>query len=374
MKRFIKNILFFFLPVLLFCSILAPFYLAAFNCGEFKDIEENIEVQRNNHDILIGLGYNEQTTYYKLVNANYYQANVIALGTSRVMLFKNAYFTRSFYNCGGAVGGNYSEYINFLKNLTYKPEVILLGLDQWVFNDAWNRSCKDYTRFKKIEKDNRNKGSMLKDIARDWTRKKWSFADLKIYPENIGFNGRIKGSGFMYDGSYYYGDVYRNPQKQEDYQFKDTFSRIEEGKYRFEWGERIDNDTLDQLKNLLDYCSEKKIYVIGILPPFAPAVYSKIEQSGNYNYFNGILPACQELFLIYGFEVYDYSNGSCIKVTDDSFIDGFHGSEVVYCKIIQDMIKKSSIISNYVDLKKMNALLNNAYDGKTFLSPDRRNK
>ena len=73
----------------------------------------------------------------------------------------------------------------------------------------------------------------------------------------------------------------------EDYQFKDTFSRIEEGKYRFEWGERIDNDTLDQLKNLLDYCSEKKIYVIGILPPFAPAVYSKIEQSGNYNYFNG---------------------------------------------------------------------------------------
>ena len=52
-----------------------PFYLVAVNCGEFKDIEENVEAQRKNHDMLIGLGYNEQTTYYKLINANYFNLN-----------------------------------------------------------------------------------------------------------------------------------------------------------------------------------------------------------------------------------------------------------------------------------------------------------
>lgn len=372
MKRFIKNILLFFLPVIMFCCAMLPFYFAAVNCGEFKDIEESIEIQRKNHDILIGLGYNEQTAYYKLVNANYYQADVIALGTSRVMQFKKEFFKSSFYNCGGAVGGNYKEYVNFLENLTYKPKVILLGLDQWVFNDAWNRSCTDYTGFKKIEKENRNKGSMLKKIVKDWTRKKWRFTDLKLYPVNIGFNGRIKDEGFIYDGSYYYGNIYRNPKGQKDYQFKDTFDRIEGGKYRFEWGKHIDTDTLEQLKFLLDYCSEKKIFVIGFLPPFAPAVYNRIVQSGNYDYFNEIAPFCQELFAGYGFEFYDYTDNNRLIVTDKYFIDGFHGSDVLYGKIIQDMIKKGSIINNEVDLQTTDSLLNNAYSEKTFFSPDRK--
>ena len=372
MKRFIKNIFLFFIPVILFCSAMIPFYLVAVNCGEFKDIEENVEAQRKNHDMLIGLGYNEQTTYYKLINANYFKADVIALGTSRVMQFKKVFFKSSFYNCGGAVGGNYKEYVNFLKNLTYKPEVILLGLDQWVFNRAWNRSCKDYIQFKKIEKDNRNKGFMLIRIVKDWTKKKWRFADLKLYPVNIGFNGRIKDAGFMYDGSYYYGNVYRTPQNQEDYQFKDTFTRIEMGKSRFEWGNHIDADTLAQLKNLLDYCSEKGIRVIGLLPPFAPSVYNKMIRSGNYGYFSEIGPACQKLFSTYNFEIYDFADSNCLMVTDDFFLDGFHGSEVVYGKILQDLTRQESIISKYIDESMADKILNNAYDGLTFYNPYRK--
>ena len=68
------------------------------------------------------------------------------------MQFKDVFFEKSFFNCGGAVAGNYNEYENFLKNLEYKPECILLGLDTWVFNDAWNQSCGDYSSFEKIEK------------------------------------------------------------------------------------------------------------------------------------------------------------------------------------------------------------------------------
>lgn len=372
MKRFIKNIFLFFLPFLLFFSALIPFYFAAVDCGEFKDLQENIVAQRNNQNILIGLGYNEQTTYYKLVNANYYKAEVIALGTSRVMQFKKEFFKSSFYNCGGAVAGNYTEYINFLKNLTYKPHVVLLGLDQWVFNDAWNRSCKDYKVFIKIEKEKRNKASMLKEIVKDWRHKKWKFSDLKLYPDNVGFNGRIKEAGFLADGSYYYGDVYRNPQGQKDYLFKDTFDRIAQGKSRFEWGVHIDPDTLKQLETLLSYCSDNHIRVVGILPPFAPAVYEKIKSIGKYGYLDEIEPACRQIFNKYGYKLFDYTDASYLQVTDSYFVDGFHGSEVAYGVIIRDISARSTFFTKHIDQNKLNELLYKPYSFYTFFNPDRR--
>ncbi len=372
MKKFIKDIVLFLLPFLILASCSVPFYLEALNCGEFSDIIDNIEVQRENHNIIIGLGYNEQTSYYKLVNANYYEADIIALGTSRVMQFKDVFFEKDFYNCGGAVGGNYDEYVNFLKNMEYKPECILLGLDAWVFNDAWNQSKGDYSSFIKIRETNRSKRAMLKSIIWDWIDGKWSFADLECYTDNIGFNGRIKDNGFMYDGSYYYGDTYRDPEGQEDYLFVNTLDRIETGTRNFEWGDHIDQDSLVQLENLLSYCEGNGIYVIGFLAPFAPTVYIAMSESDNYKYMTEIESACFELFNGHGFEFYNYIDGVCLDVTDDYFIDGFHGSEIVYGYILEDMILNNSIVNEYVDLSNIQYLLENSYDKRTFYNPDTR--
>ncbi len=358
MKRFIKNIILFFLPVFLFCSATIPFYLAAVNCGEFKDIEENIEIQRKNHDVLIGLGYNEQTTYYKIVNANYYQAEVIALGTSRVMQFKKEFFKRSFYNCGGAVSWNYDEYVNFLENLTYKPKVIILGVDQWVFNNEWNRNRKKYSTFTSIKKIDRNKVSMLKQIIKDWSQNKWSFSSLNLYKKNIGFNGCIKDSGFMLDGSYFYGDIYRKPEEQSDYQFRNSFERMKKGDSPFVWGQEIEIETIKQLTSLLKYCAKHNIYVIGFLPPFAPSVCQSMKDSGNYSYIDKIPSSCKEIFDAYGYELYNFTNNEGLTVIDDYFVDGFHGNDIVYGKILQKMIEHKSRIAPYLDMMKVNSLIN----------------
>lgn len=373
MKRFIRDVIVLILPIILMVMVRFPFYIVATRCGEFKTIQDNIAVQRENREILIGLGYNEQTRYYKLVNANYYKADILALGTSRVMQFKEVFFEKDFYNCGGAVAGNYNEYVNFLKNLEYKPECILLGLDTWVFNDAWNQSCADYSNFGKIEEIYRSKRVMLESIMSDWMKRKWNFNSLKDYPDNIGFNGRIKDSGFMYDGSYYEGYRCRHPEEQEDYLFADTFDRIETGTGRFEWGDYIDQDTLVQLENLLSYCAENDIEVVGFITPFAPTVYETMRDSGNYGYLTQIEAACKELFDEYNFEVHNYMDGSCLNVTDDYFLDGFHGSEIVYGYILEDMVSKGSKIDKYVDPCNTHYLLENAYDGRTFYDPDARN-
>lgn len=373
MKKFIFNILCFFMPIFVVLLGILPFYIVSLYSGELKDIDKSIEEQRLNHQVLIGMGYNEQKEYYKISNANSYKARVIALGTSRVMQFKQEFFKADFYNCGGAVSGNYNEYVNFLKNLSYEPEVLLVGLDSWVFNDAWNQVRDDYEEFVKIEKPNRDEKTIIKAVLEDWVKKKWVFADLEKYPNNIGFNGRVKDDGFMYDGSYYNGDTYRNPDKHTDYLFVDTLNRIATGTSRFEWGEHVDQDTFVQLENLLSYCKERNILVVGFLTPYAPAIYDVMINSGNYNYLNEIVPACVELFDRYEYEFYNYMDGEDLGATDDYFIDGFHGSEILYGHILEDMILNGSRLKRYADFEMIQYMINNSFDNKVFLNPDERN-
>lgn len=372
MERFIKNIILFSIPIFLIGACVIPFYLAGYNTGEFSDIDEAIKSQREDHNILLGLGYNEQTPYYKLMNADYYQADIIALGTSRALQYKSVYFKGDFYNCGGAVAGNYDEYKNFLENLSYTPDMILLDLDAWVFNDAWNQSCRDYDDHVDITMIQRDMGPMLKQVIKDWSAGRWKASDLDLYADNIGFNGKIRDSGFMYDGSYYYGDIYRYPEIQQDYQFKDTRDRIKKGDRRFEHGDHVDPDTVDRLDGLLRYCSHNDIYVIGYIAPFAPSIYKEMIESGAYGYLDEIDAESRKIFERYGFELYDHASGDIPDVIDGYFIDGFHGSEVAHALMVRDMLRHGSEIKVYIDEKKLDSLIRDAYSGSVFERPDKR--
>lgn len=361
MKKFICQLSIFMIPFGIILVVYCFFMRVGYVTGEFRDFDTLIQEQREDHSIFIGMGYNEQTAYYKLTNANYYQPDVIALGTSRVMQFKNEYFSRSFYNCGGAVGENYDEYLNFLKNLVYNPKVIMLGLDEWVFNDTWNHYRPLYSDYVSIALLERNKLVMTNDIIKDFIIGKWSFNEINNYDMNYGFNGRIKDKGFCWDGSYFYGDVYRNPELQEDYLLADTFSRIDGGYGGFEWAEHIDDETFEYLEVFLKYCKDNDIEVIGFAPPFAPSVYNKMIESGNYGYLTEIDPLCEQLFAKYSYEYYSYVCGDVLGTDDSYYIDGFHGSEVVYANIIKDMLNHHSSIREYINEDVLDALLEDPY-------------
>lgn len=361
MKKFLCRLLFFLIPFYFVGLFIGFVYYIGWTTGEFADFSQLIEMQRQDHNIFIGMGYNEQTAYYKLENANYYQADVITLGTSRVMQFKNEYFDSDFYNCGGAVGWNYDEYLNFVKNLNYTPRMIIIGLDQWVFNDAWNQYCIAYDNEIPIGMIDRNSISMEWSMIKDLLSCKWNVYAIENYPMNYGVTGRSKGVGFQWDGSYYSGNVYREPTTQEDYMFVITFERIDGGYGFFEWGEHIDDKTCGYLKAFLEYCKENGIMVIGFAPPFAPSVYNRMIASGNYSYLSEISPKCEEIFQQYGYEYYDYTDVSILNVGDAYFVDGYHGGEVAYAYIVEDMLAQGSCLREYVDEKQLEELLSDCY-------------
>lgn len=363
MKKFIIKVLIFLLP---FGALISPFIYVAEKSMEICDLDKVIDIQNNSEDMLLGMGYNEQTKYYKYRNANSFKAEVISLGTSRVMQFKAPYFSTDFYNCGGAVGSNYNEYLEFLENLEPEalPEYLILGLDSWVFNEKWSGT------YHPLSKREVSKVSIVKRIADDYFSHKWTLKQFLTGYDNIGFNGIIKGNGFRKDGSYYYMDTYLYPEKQNDYCFKDTFSRIRQGSARFEYGESVSQDTVQYLEKLLEFCSQREIFVIAFITPYAPSVVKKMEETGGYSYLNKIAPALQGMFDRYGYELYDFTNIKQLGCDNSYFVDGFHGGDVAYGMLIREMCQKNSRIKKVVNEDMLRKMLDGKFSNLLFDAPD----
>jgi len=75
----------------------------------------------------------------------------------------------------------------------------------------------------------------------------------------------------------------------------------------------------------------------------------------SFSYVFKLEPKLQPLFEKYGFHLFDFSDASLMGATDEEMIDGIHGSEKTYLRILIEMAKTDSILNSYVssvDLKE----------------------
>ncbi len=366
MKKFIMRLFCFLLPIL---AVVMPILLIGCMTGEMTSLNWSMAKQWRKKESLVGMAYNDAEAYYKMKNANHYQAEIVALGTSRVLEFSSEYFVGDFYNCGRGVTYNFDEYKNFLENLTYTPEVMILGLDPWVFHDGWNEGCPSWNEYKKITYHKRENMEIVRSLVEAYQAGKWELHDLKNYPENCGLNGIVKNNGYRWDGSYYYGEDYRDAETTSEKRLRDTFDRIKVGEGRFAWGTKVSERTLALLEELLSYCKAEGIEVIGFFPPLAPSVYAAMTESENYTYVASLMQETTPLFTRYGYQVFDYLDGESLGVSDEAFIDGFHGSEVVYGLLILDMLPSSKPLQKIIDAARLQELYEQRYSELTFTIP-----
>ena len=147
-------------------------------------------------------------------------------------------------------------------------------------------------------------------------------------------------------------------KKSADYLFRNTLERIELGVNRFEYGQDLSIQALNDIDELLKYCSEKNIYVTGFLPPYANRIYRcMINRDDKYAYINKIYPALNRKFSKYNYQIYDFSDVHACNSNDNEVIDGFHGSEVSYAKLLCKIASQNKIINNFVDTEKIKKLL-----------------
>lgn len=360
MKKFIIQIIIFISPFILIFGL--PTYILWQSKENFYKIDNLLT---DNEKLLIGYAYNENN--YGNIKWTYLNSNKIksvwVLGSSRVLQFRKNMFDATFYNAGYTIS-SINDFTPFIKSLPNSklPKYIIVGLDQWMFNesydslnvkqstDAWQNS---FTFYPKVF-------STYKNVYADLFAGKYNISSLNQHSDSwnkIGLNAKIKNTGFRNDGSIYYGDqiikLINKDTIAGDYNYSDTFGRIERGDSRFQYGKTVNKKALAELDRFLKYCKTKHITIIAFLPPFADKVYNKMNDSNNYAYLKGIYSSVRPIFDKYNYEIYDFSKVSSCNSNDNETIDGFHGGESTYQKLLISILDSGSILNKATNVKRL---------------------
>lgn len=366
MSKFLIKLMIFLIP---FSVLLLPL-TGLFYSGEI--LLNCRKIARENDKYVFGLAYSEVGRQFKYVNMTERDRfTVAAIGSSRVMQFRSSMFTKSFYNAGG-VTQSINEFEDFLRALPEDklPEYALIGLDQWMFNAAYEveydkgHDAVDWDDFSSI---NQNIGKKVKEFVGDYRAGKIQLIarnDLKEY----GIAAMSQSDGFRNDGSYFYSSTTRKIAERDtsfaDLDFRSTLDRINKKCCRFNAGDHIDHRSLEKLESLLQFCKERNIKAIAYLPPFATTIFSELVKSGNFEYMSEIYPALKPMFAKYGYELYDFTAFSYDEESNDhEMVDGFHNGESICVKMLIDMVNEGSILREVTDVTKLKSDLDKNYSG-----------
>jgi hypothetical protein len=349
MKQFIKNLIIFIsFPFIILLFIFLPPFFLAFRSGELMPLNKIVKIQQSRDNVVVGLAIQNIDAQLKFETTKIINPDILALGTSRVMQFRREYFNDDilFYNAGGAVV-NLVQYIDFIIALEYKPKYIIIGLDQYFFNEnyaKWDQSHAIYTY-------NYDPIKIVVNSFKKILQKELLIYQPYIYTNNIGLTAKVHGDGFRRDGSYFYNRIINEPNSDYSskfvFPFEDTIERIDAGNRRFEYGEYIYIEAVKQVGLLLNECKQRNINVIAFIPPFAPYVNLKMEETGNYNYVKKIYTTLYPIFEQFDYEFYDFTDLSHLS-GDDMYTDGFHGNDDVYKNILLNIKDNNSILERYI--------------------------
>ncbi len=284
-----------------------------------------------------------------------------ALGSSRVLSFREQMFDTSFYNAGYTIT-SINDFIPFFQSIpeVKYPKYVIIGLDQWMFNQ--NLDGLDKRSLSQLWENSFNlipRPFAYIGVWKDLLVGKYNFSLLKTNnsTDKIGLNAIVNNKGFTNDGSMYYGNqitkLMNNDPTANDYQYSNTLERIKKGKDLFKYGDSVNLNALVELDKLLKFCSENRIQLIAFLPPFADGVYKEIATSGNYGYINDIYLKVKPMFDRYGYEIYDFSTVSSVGSSDTETLDGFHGSELTYQRLLIKILESGSILNRVTDVNRL---------------------
>lgn len=359
-KKFSKIILLVCIFSFIFISVPSFFiYQILFNVKEDLNVRKGVEVQLYNNSIYNPLDMD--MFKYKLELVKNIKPKIIALGSSRVMQFREESFNTSFITVGGGMNHLNEGYL-FLEEMTkfHKPEFIILGLDFWWFNEKFYQpesfSNSDIEEVNIKNKINITLSKLLRkefdlDIFKYGLKKE---NDITNY-ENIGLNSLQYSNGFRKDGSYHYSSFILGDAKNHDIKFFNTLNRIENGNSRFEYGNHISKERVEIFNNIVKLIQQNNIKLILVIPPLANEVIEKMELFANkYNF----VIEFREQIKNSNIENYDFHDMRNYYENSCEFVDGFHGGDVSYQRILKKIYDKNSDLSKYLNIELIEKSIN----------------
>ncbi|MGM9539264.1 hypothetical protein [Anaerovibrio sp.] len=347
--------------------LLSGFFLASgLILGEFRELYSDDEILSESDDILLGSAITESSLIkFKIVEQK--KPKVVAIGSSRVMQFRSNYFIdKDFFTMGGTAGSLMDADKTFKKiKKSYTPDVVILGVDLWWLNPNFSHvstlGCLDeireskykkYFQLIKFMKDNAEMRGMLFHLDDIKER------DAVGGRRTVGLSAAVKSDGYrLADGSYQYGHFLTADFKTAAELFQDTHKRLDDRNRRFEAADDIDYREFERLKSLVREMTKAGCHVIVFLPPFPDEIYSRMSSNDEWRFFlanfeNSVKECCAEEKV----QFFDFSNVLWVGSNDDECLDGFHGSEMTYTKIVKAMLA-DKVFAEYVNSDYLNYVL-----------------
>jgi hypothetical protein len=355
--RLIFKLAIFILPILLVLAF--PIYVMA-QAGEFISTQRIIELEeKNDRPYMICPAYNDPWGYVKLKSAQNRGAEVLALGTSRVMMIRQTFFRVPFYNGSRGVS-EMKHFRMFLEALPEKvrPKILIIGLDPNFLNPGWvwSSSVPIYYEPPRYSEWLTVLGKKWKQVYLDLARKAFDFGTLLKKDhgiQKIGLLAKAKNNGFLNDGSYLYQDffdkqhagVYDSPDKK----FAKDLKNVQDGADVYVPASRISEKSFEELERFLEEARQMNVHVIGYVPPYAPAVYEALQSKHEtYSFGDQFETVFKPLFQKYGFNFFDFQNPELLSAVNDEFHDGQHDGGEVTARLLKEMAKEDPFLEKAI--------------------------
>lgn len=296
---------------------------------------------------LYSSGLNQRAFSYKLRLMDGINPDVVAIGSSRAMQVRREFFILPFANLSRSVSsvGELEMMVDQLLLRGRRPKLMLLFVDPWWFNRRYAKNGAgdpQLLRFPEYISVDVFVGAVKALGKGNWIARA---AESK----NLGIHAILTGDGFAQDGSYHYVSAIQG--KGADVKFLHTLSRISVGKERFEKSDFADHSLVRRTCVAISKIRRSGSKVVLIAPPFADRVWREMVRGG-YGY---IEDAHKELRSCMEGAFYDFSAAEAIPGSNDcEFIDGFHGGDVTYARMLKAIARevpeiKSALAADFVD-------------------------
>ncbi len=357
LRRFAKASL----ALLAFLLLIAAPYSAwwLYESGDCA-VERACAAQAEGKFALFGSGVSQDFVDYKLQLYAKVKPQITTIGSSRVMQFRRAYFApeTSYMNMGG-VAGNLKILRSTLDAMlrVHVPEAVIIGLDFWWFMPRWEADPGGSTR-----PTSGSYGYRPASLKQPWTwllEGKISPAELArpllglfghgFRQDRFGVMAQQTDDGFGPDGAWYYtGDV-TGRRRPYDYQFQATLDEAKYGIKAFYHampGEEAPcQEHLDAICGMVSRLQSRGVQTYVFIAPLSGRVLDYMR--GRPEAYRHLFQLREALFAR-GLDVLDCTDARAFGASDCEFVDGFHGGEVAYARILRLLAESRPQLARYV--------------------------
>lgn len=351
------------LLALLVFLILVPYsFYWLYKDGDLA-LERVVKAQAQGKFVIFGSAISQNFIEYKLELYKNIRPDICVIGSSRVMQFRGAWFDKPFVNMGG-VAGNLAELRYTIEQILRisPPRAMLIGLDFWWFMPQWEKEPLkpldyrgasynyDFQKLKKpwqwLLEGKISLGEFLRPLGASFSR------DFR--PDRYGILAQQYSEGFGPDGSWYNTAELTGKKPPFDYQFSDTLEQIDMGIKAFFHAQKDQHAPspahIQAFMEILRLLNDKNIEYWLFIPPLSQKAFDQMAR--NRRLWPHLFDLQKSLARM-GLDVPDFSSPKSLESDDCEFIDGFHGGEIAYARLLLALAKSSPKLLYYINMERL---------------------